>query len=186
MDDENGWQRQLLIGTVMLLVVGVLIGGIIAFAGIKVADLAGINNDSPSTGGSHQRLHVPRNGYTPSTGTHSSSPPTSTAPGGGTPTTSTTAPPRKPHGAFTLTISPASASTYERIDLAGTYNAPDGTALQVQRKENGSWVDFNATTSLNNHQFHTYIETGHTGVNIFRVADIFRGKSSRTATVTVH
>jgi hypothetical protein len=185
MDDDNGWQRQLLLGTVMLLVVGVLIGGIVAFAGIKVADLAGINNDSPSTGGSNQRLHVPRNGYTPSTG-HSSAPPTSTGPGGGTPSTATTTPPRKPHPAFTLSISPSTASTYERIDLAGRYDAPDGTALQVQRKENGSWVDFNATATLSNSQFRTYVETGHVGVNLFRVTDVFRGRSSQTATVTVH
>jgi hypothetical protein len=170
----------------MLLVVGVLIGGIIAFAGIKVADLAGLNDDTSSTGGSSQRLHVPRNGYTPSTGTRSSVPQTSTTPGGGSPTTTPPSKPHKPHKDFTLTISPASASTYERIDLTGTYDAPDGTALQVQRKENGSWVDFNATTSLTNHQFHTYVETGHTGVNIFRVADVFRGKTSNTATVTVY
>jgi LysM repeat protein len=170
----------------MLLVVGVLIGGIIAFAGIKVADLAGLNDDTSSTGNSSQRLHVPRNGYTPSTGTRSSAPQTSTTPGGGAPST-TTSPPNKPHKPhFTLTISPTSASTYEHIDLTGTYDAPDGTALQVQRKENGSWVDFNATTSVSNHQFHTYIETGHTGVNIFRVADVFRGTSSQIATVTVH
>ena len=184
MDDDSNWQRHLLVGVGMLLVVGALVGGVLAFAGIKVADLAGIGQNNDNSTRSHDRLHVPRNAQTPTkTSSTTTPPPTSTS--------SATAPPtRKPHKppkpAFTLSISPATASTYERINLTGTYAGHDGTSLQVQRQEGGAWVDFPTTATVSGGSYSTYVETGHTGKNRFRVTDTTGGRSSKVATVTVH
>ncbi|MBA2560589.1 MAG: hypothetical protein H0V07_12035 [Propionibacteriales bacterium] len=185
MDDESHWQKQLLIGLVMLLVVGALIGGIVAVASIKAADLAGIGDTTSGTRSRDDRLHVPRNADTPTTAPSG----TVTPETGSAPTTSaTTSPPtrnKRPRRALTLTISPATASTYERITLSGRYQAPEGTSLQVQRMEGGGWVDFPTTASVSAGTYSTYIETGHTGVNRFRVTDTASGRSSDVATVTV-
>lgn len=177
MDDESRWQKQVVIGLVLLLVVGALIGAIVAFAGIKVAGLAGINNDS-STAKSTSRLHVPHNADTPGGNANS--------PGDAAPTTSgTTKPTHQPSTVISLTISPTTAATYARINLSGTYHAPDGSTLQVQREEGGSWVNFPTTATVSGGRFATYVETGQSGINRFRVSDIFRGVSSRAAVVTV-
>lgn len=180
MDDESYWQKQLLVGLAMLLVVGVLIGGIVAFAGIKVADLAGLNKTA-TTAGSGEHLHVPRNAETPTTPVPTTAAPPSSS-------TATTAPPtHQPprQQPFTLTISPTTVSPYERINLTGTYAVPDGTSLQVQRQESGSWADFPTTASVTGGRFTTYIQTGHTGLNRLRMTDTASGRSSEVATVTV-
>ncbi len=181
MDDDSNWQRHLLVGVCMLLVVGALVGGVLAFAGIKVADLAGIGQTNTTTR-SHDRLHVPRNAETPTKSAPTTPAPTSSSPSTAPPTRK----PHKPHApALTLAISPATASTYERINLTGTYAGHDGTSLQVQRQEGGTWVDFPTTATVSGGSFATYVETGHTGVNRFRVTDTSGGRSSKVATVTV-
>lgn len=185
MDDETSWQKQLLIGVVLLLVVGALIGGVVAVASIKAADLAGINGTTGTgTGRSNEHLHVPRNAGTPTTAPLTTAPPASSA----APTSAHTSAPtsKPPRPAFRLTISPRTASTYERINLTGTCQAPDGTSLQVQRMEAGTWLDFPTTASVSAGTFTTYVETGHTGVNRFRMTDTASGRSSNVATVTVH
>ena len=183
MDDERSWPKQLLIGLVMLLVVGAVIGVVVAVAGIKVADLAGFNDDAPSTR-SNSRLHIPRNADTPTTAPTATTPPTSASTTLTTPPTSASTS-KRPKPAFTLAISPARASTYERVNLSGIYRAPDGTTLQIQRMEGGAWVNFPVTTSVSGGRFATYIETGHAGLNRFRMTDPATGRSSSEATVTI-
>lgn len=175
--DETSWQKQLLIGVVMLLVVGGLIGVVVAVAGLKAADLAGIG-DTKHTTSSGQRLHIPHNARTPRGGaprTH----PTSSAP------TSTAH--HKPHTrpAISLTASPKTARSLQRINLTGTYKAPDGTTLQVQRREGGAWADFPTTAHVVGGSFATYIETTHIGANHLRMTDKSSGRSSNVATVVV-
>lgn len=181
MEDESRWQRQVLIGLVMLLVGGALLGVVVAFAGIKVADLAGINNDT-STTTSAQRLQVPRNAQTT---TSPSAPDTGpTSPTGPAPTT-TRATENHPADAITLTLSPTTVATYATITIAGTYHAPDGTTLQVQRREGGHWAEFPVTATVSGAHFTTTIQTGHFGLNHFRVTDYTTGISSKPASVTV-
>jgi hypothetical protein len=175
--DETNWQKQLLIGVVMLLVVGGLIGVVVAVAGLKAANLAGIGDTKHPTR-STERLHIPRNVASstpgPSTGTATSSTPT--------PATHTSKPPQH-H--ITLEVSPSSVGSFEHINLSGGYRAPDGTRLQVQRKENGVWTDFPVTTSVSAGTFATYVQTSHTGLNLFRVSDGASGRTSNVVKVTV-
>ena len=181
MDDENAWLKQLAIGVGMLLVVGGLIGAIVAFAGIKVADLAGITGSSTTTG-SPERLRIPRNASTPTTpAPTSAAPTTSDSP----PTSSPPSSSSKPERAITLTVSPRTAPSFARITLTGTYRAPDGTSLQVQRLEGGSWVDFPVTTTVSGGRFSTYIQTGHTGLNRIRMTDVVDGRSSEVVSFTI-
>jgi hypothetical protein len=173
--DETSWQKQLLIGVVMLLVVGGLIGVVVAVAGLKVADLAGVGTTGHTTS-SGQRLHVPRNVGAPPAGPSTTQPPASS-------TGHTTTPPA--HRAISLTVNPTTARSLQRINLTGTCTAPDGTELQVQRRENGVWTDFPTTARVNGGAFATYIETGHIGSNHLRVTDKASGRSSNVATVVV-
>jgi hypothetical protein len=83
-------------------------------------------------------------------------------------------------------VSPQQVSTYDRINLTGSYPAPDGTTLQVEREESaGVWADFPVTATVNGGTFSTYIETGRVGTNRLRMADQSTGKVSNVAVVAV-
>jgi hypothetical protein len=175
--DETNWQKQLLIGVVMLLVVGGLIGVVVAVAGLKAANLAGID-DTKQPIRSDQRLRVPRNvaSSTPAPPTQAaqSSPPTTSRPTH-----------KPPAHLISLKVSPTTVGSFEHINLSGSYRAPDGTLLQVQRKENGVWADFPTTTHVSGGAFATYVETAHTGLNLFRVSDGAAARTSNVVKVTV-
>jgi hypothetical protein len=177
--DETNWQKQLLIGVVMLLVVGGLIGVVLAVAGLKAAKLAGIG-DTKQTTPTNERLHIPRN-------VASSTPGASSAQAGQSSSLPTTShrPSAAPLHLISLQVSPSAVGSFEHINLSGSYRAPDGTRLQVQRKENGVWSDFPTTTSVTGGAFATYVETAHTGLNLFRVSDVAHGRSSNVVKVTV-
>ena len=172
--DETNWQKQLLIGVIMLLIVGGLIGVVVAVAGLKAANLAGIGDTKQPTR-STERLHIPRNvaSSTPGPSASSSTP---------APATHTSKPPQH---LITLEVTPSSVGSFEHINLSGSYRAPDGTRLQVQRKENGVWTDFPVTTSVSAGTFATYVQTSHTGLNLFRVSDGASGRTSNVVKVTV-
>jgi hypothetical protein len=182
--DETDWQKQLLFGVVMLVVVGGLIGVVVAVAGLKFADLAGIG--SKHTSHSSSRPYIPRNVSSsgPSTATATQASPSS----GSTATSPSTsaAPTKKPRRhAISLEASPSRVAAMGRINLSGRYAAPDGTRLQVQQQDNGVWSDFPVTVTVSGGQFATYVETGHTGRTRFRVTDSAHGRSSNTVAVTV-
>lgn len=174
MDDQTSWQKQLLVGVVLLLVVGALIGGVVAFAGIKAVDLAGLGKAGSTTapitlpgggGGTPPKAH-----RGPHSGSPTSAPPTHRPP---------------PQRGIVLRVHPNDVGSFEPIYLTGTYQAPTGLTLQVQRKESGTWLDFPVTTSLDAGAFSTYVKTSHTGLNRFRMKDVARGETSNRVTVTV-
>jgi hypothetical protein len=78
-----------------------------------------------------------------------------------------------------------SVSPMQQIDLSGSYAGGDGAILQVQRFEGGSWRDFPVTARVSGGQFSTYIQTGQTGENKFRMADTDSGTTSNEVTVTI-
>lgn len=172
MDEEPTWQRQLLIGLVVLLAIGVLIGGIVAVIAVKAADYAGLGNNSgnsspqpilPTTGGATRTIAPPSTTNTP--------PPP---------------PPTKPTNRFTLLASPKTAGSYEKVNLTGQYSGPEGSTLQVQRSiGSGPWADFPTTTTVHGGTFATYIKTGMTGVNHFRMLDKTTGTMSNVVDVTI-
>ena len=173
--DETSWQKQLLIGVVMLLVVGGLIGVVVAVAGLKAADLAGIGETKHTTS-SGQRLHIPRNVGTHRSGASCAHPASSTSTGAARHH-------RHAHRAFSLTASPKTARSLQKINLTGTYKAHDGTTLQVQRRQDGGLGRLPDDRTRRRRQLATFIETTHLGANHLRMTDKASGRSSNVATV---
>ena len=87
--------------------------------------------------------------------------------------------------AITLQAGQTAVGNFERIDLTGVYPGGEGAILQVQRFEGGQWVDFNATLSVSNETFNTYVQSAQVGTNRFRVVDSASGAVSNAVTVTV-
>lgn len=87
---------------------------------------------------------------------------------------------------ISLSAGQTSVSPMQQIDLSGIYPGGEGAILQVQRFENGSWQDFPVTVSVSNQTFSTYVQTGQTGPNRFRVVDTDTGKASNEVKVTIN
>lgn len=173
---EPNWQRQLLVGLAALLVVGVVIGAIVAVIAVKAADVT-LNSSGP---GHHGPIIPSTAGAgSPSTPSHTSS--TS----GNQPTTPSPTH-QTPHRALTLSASPRHVASMGRINLDGRYPGHDGTSLQIQRSfKGGAWQDFPVTVTVHGDHFATYVETGYTGANRFRVLDKASGKTSNAVLVIV-
>lgn len=71
-----------------------------------------------------------------------------------------------------------------RIDLAGRCGCGSGTTLVVQRLEHGHWSRFPATATASGGRFHTWVMTGRSGANQFRVV-VPGGRASNPVTITV-
>jgi hypothetical protein len=180
---EPSWERQLLVGLSVLLAVGLLIGMIVAVVAVKAADYAGIGGGG---GSSSPAPILPTTGDATRTAppTTRSLPPTSTPPP--THQTHQTHHTKRPQHAMTLVASPTHAGTYQRIDLTGTYAGHASGTLQVQQSVgNGPWSDFPVTASVSAGSYRTYIETGRTGTNRFRMLDRATGAMSNVVTVRI-
>lgn len=220
----DNWQKQLLIGVAVIVVVGVIVGGIVSVVALKAANVAGLTDDSTTSTSPRHTGIMPLPGVstkkpTPSQG--ATTPPTSantegsaapgtndsdsTGPGGTTTSGSPTSDnpteknkkdnnkknknkkKEKKKGALHLTASPAEGSTWQRINLIGTWKGHDGATLQVQRSlDGGPWSNFPTDATVHDGKFGTYIQTGRTGTNRFRVIDSATGKVSNVVKVTIH
>lgn len=87
--------------------------------------------------------------------------------------------------AITLSAGQTSVSSMARIDLVGKFPGGEGAVLQVQRKQGDQWSDFPVTATVNGGQFSTYIQTGRTGKNVFRMSDTDSDKVSNPVTVQI-
>ena len=185
--DEGRWQRQLLAGLGALLAVSLLIGGVVGLIALVATEVTGIGDSGAQAKPS---LYIPplsnvHNEPKPAgpnvtiTPSHSASP--STSPSPSAPTTSKKP---KPRHRISLQANPQTVSSGQRINFSGVYNR-EGATLQVQRLEGGSWVDFPTTATVRGGVFTTYIYTGHSGMNQFRVLDQATGKHSNTVRVQV-
>lgn len=178
MDDEPSWQRQLAIGLGALLAIAVLIGAVLAVIAVRAADYVGIGDTSshsgdapviPPTAAATKQLH-------PTTPASPTSPTTS----------SPASTPHPPVHVITLTASPRTVGSFERINLTGSYPGGDGTALQVQRSVgNGPWSDFPTDATVREGRFATYVKTAMLGLNHFRMLDKQTGKTSNAVAVTI-
>lgn len=187
MDDETDWQKQLLVGLGVLVAVGALIGGIVALVSIKAADYAGIDGgkSTASSGPSSAAWGEPSTDE-PESEDESGSPEAPETSDDQPSTPESSQPPEKPRDkGITLVATPKSVSSYDRINLSGTFAGGGGTTLQVQRMESGQWVDFPTSATVNGSEFATYIETGRPGANKFRVKAVGGNKTSNTVTVRV-
>jgi hypothetical protein len=70
-------------------------------------------------------------------------------------------------------------------DGLGSYPGGNGTTLQVQRREGGSWAAFPTSATVDDGTFRTYVESGQPGPNAFRVVDPARGQASNVVVFTV-
>lgn len=84
-----------------------------------------------------------------------------------------------------LDASPLRAGGMERVNLTGTYRKGDNVTLQVQRFENGTWADFGVQATVRVGTFETYVMTGRTGENRFRVFDPTSRRASNPVRVTI-
>ncbi|EON22636.1 hypothetical protein CF8_3492 [Nocardioides sp. CF8] len=172
--------RPVLTGLIALVAVAAvigIIGGLAALVGSKVLGLDGDTTaSSAGSATSSGSLYLPEPTITSDTVV-----PESPA--------STTASPVDPSDAnskeIELSAGQQSVSAMQQIDLTGSYPTGEGAILQVQRLEDGSWEDFPVTASVNNQTFSTYVQTGQTGENTFRVIDTDKDLVSNEVVVTV-
>jgi hypothetical protein len=165
----------------VVVVLALIVGGVMAGVAYGVAHVAGL------TGGSDP---VPAAGpAAPATSASAAASPSSAAPA--TPAASPSASPspgaqrHDRHGAIALTAHPRRVDQMGRISLDGRYGGGAGQVLQVQRREAGRWSSFPVTITVRGGTFHSWVASGRSGVNQFRVVDIHAGKSSNPVAVTV-
>jgi hypothetical protein len=164
-----------MIGLGVLLVVGALVGSIVAVVAVKAADYVGVGDKAGTTSPAP---------VLPTTGSITQSPTSPQGPTRSSPPSSSKPPP--PHHGITLHVSPKQAGSYDKVTLTGTYPGHDGATLQVQRSVgNGAWSDFPTTTHVTGGTFDTYIQTGMVGLNRLRMVDTANGAMSNVATVTI-
>jgi len=101
------------------------------------------------------------------------------------PSTSPSASPNGATGDIELRVSPLMARPMERVNFTGSYKGADNTELQVQRFETGKWSNFGVTATVKVGTYTTYIMTGRSGENRFRVYDPKAKKGSNVILVTV-
>jgi len=193
-DEEDApWTRQLLVSAVVLVVVALVVGGVAGLVALGAARVSGIGQ-SGSGSSAKPSLYLPS--HEPTTKPLRSS----AAMGSGSATPSRTGAAgqqaekkkadkkkadKKKVPVISLDASPGKVSAGQRIDLTGTYPGGDGTRLQVQRLEGGTWTDFPVDATVHGRRFATYVLTGRTGVNRFRMLDTTTGRHSDPVRVTV-
>jgi hypothetical protein len=89
------------------------------------------------------------------------------------------------NGALYLSASPVFVKPMERINLTGQWPGHDNVGLMVQRFENGAWSDFGVQAQVDVGTFATYVMTGHTGDQRFRVYDPQSKTASNDVKITV-
>lgn len=92
---------------------------------------------------------------------------------------------KKDEPSIALSAGQQSVDVFGQIDLTGQYPGGDGRVLQVERREGGSWAEFNATVAVTDGSFSTFVQSGQTGPNRFRVVDSSDGTTSNAVTVRV-
>lgn len=203
MTDEQGsgpdnLRRPIVNGLVALLAVALTVGGILAGIAVFGANYLGLGGEESASGQSSagESMYVPE----PAKTTASSGPLFTLAtedPGSSedegesdaedeaSESTSPTKKDDEKGKKITLSAGQTSVANFGQIDLTGVYPGGEGAVLQVQRFENGAWADFDATIPVSGESFSTYVQTGVSGVNRFRVTDPETQKSSNEVRVTV-
>jgi hypothetical protein len=167
-------------GFVALVGVGLAVGLLLGAFTLVVSRVAGIGGDDDSAGsGVGASLYLP----TP-VATKSSREPQADLPAN--PPTATAPISTAPAQAITLQAGGTSVAPMERIDLSGVYTGGEGAVLQVQRMGTGKrWEDFPVTVAVSGETYSTYVQTGRSGVQRFRVRDSDSGLVSNVVSVTV-
>jgi len=184
-DEDSPWTRQLLVGVGVLVAVALVIGGVMSAVALGAAKVTGIDQ-AESGATSPPRLVIPSEEpttkpepYPDPERTRSDPTPTASAPAQARPHEK-----KRKTKAISLQAFPRRVSANERINLTGTYRRGEGARLQVQRFQ-GGWSDFPVTVSVSGGLFNTYVYTGRSGPQRFRVLDLASGRKSNEVRVTV-
>lgn len=202
MSDQNEPQvdRPVLNGLVALVAVGLGVGLILALAalvGTKVLGFGGGDSSAGDGSSVHDSMYLPTPVETagssgPLITLHTEDPETDEATATDEPeeteeteeTESTdTASPEA--GEISLQAVDTTVSSGERIYFSGVYPGGEGAILWLQRWQDGAWADFPASVGVTNGTFSSYIFTGVSGLNRFRVIDRDDGTVSNEIRVTV-
>lgn len=154
-------------GLIALVGVGLVVGLLLSGAALAASSVLGLGDDGGDgrTSG-NQTLYLPRPEPTdPETGLQVTLLPGEETPTSGAPTS------EAPEFPISLSAAQTSVGAMEEIDLTGIFPGGEGAVVQVQRFEGGRWNDFPVDAVVTNETFSTYIMTGQTGMNRFRVRD---------------
>jgi hypothetical protein len=88
-------------------------------------------------------------------------------------------------GRIQLDVFPVMVRPNERVNLTGTYRKADNVGLQVQRFEEGKWRDFGVSATVRVGTFETYVMTGQSGEQRFRMYDPTAKEGSNVVLVTI-
>ncbi len=179
-DEQSGWLRQFLLGTGLLLLVALLIGGIVGVVVIGMLNVLGVGSTSGSAG-QRPTLYIPDLSPTTSPKAYAVPPAATSA---ATPSASPSAKPKKPELQISLQGFPDHVAPGQRISLTGTYPGAEGATLQVQQFQQG-WSDFPVTATVSGGIFTTYVITSRTGPQRFRVVDQASGRHSNDVQIAV-
>lgn len=184
MPEPERKQHPVVAGLVALVGVGLAIG-LLAGGGTLVATrVLGLGADATATDSSaRQSMYLPKPEKTTPTESTSAAPTLSAA---SEPTGPVLVTPSEDTG-ISLEAGAEQVGPMGRIDLTGTYATGEGAVLQVQRATGpgDSWVDFPVTATVSGGTFSTYVQTGRTGPNRFRVIDTDTDLASNEVTITI-
>lgn len=196
-DDEQderdpGTVRPVVSGLIALvavaLAVGLVLGGVALF-GSRMLGLSGDDASAAGDASDQESLYLPPFHKTTDSGpaiTLATEGGQGTAPPPSQPTRNGPSKSKSPDtGQISLQAVENEVANFEHIDLTGVYPGGEGAVLQVQRFEGGAWTDFEATIPVSNETFSSYIQTGVSGVNRFRVIDNATGVASNEVRVRV-
>jgi hypothetical protein len=169
-------------GLAALIGVGVVVGLLVSGGALAASSMLGLRGgDNGGAASSQQSMYLPKPSATESeSGPQVTLQPGQTSPAA--PESSSEAPPELP---ISLSAAANEVSPMQEIYLTGVYPTGEGAVVQVQRFENGRWVDFPVDASVSGQTFSTYVQTAHLGVNKFRVRDTSGPGVSNPVRVTV-
>lgn len=180
----DGGGRPVLTGLAALVGVAVVVGLILGGAALAATQVLGLGGDDATTEAtSADSMYLPSPSKTPD----SDDPAFTLAPGDEETEQESESPTESesPDQAITLSASQTEVASMEQIDLTGVYPGGEGAILQVERFIDGAWGEFEVTVPVSNETFSTYVQTGQTGVNKFRLRDTDNDEVSNVVSVTV-
>lgn len=187
-EDDDEVARPVIVGLVALLAVAVTVGVLVGVAALVGARVAGVDSttsaeSTAAAGKGKETLYLPKPTMSEDdTGPSISLAPGETATSNSQPSSSAT---EQEQSEITLQ-GPSSVQPMANIDLTGVYPGGEGAVLQVQRFEEGKWVDFLSVNALvSNSTYSTYVQTSRPGPMKWRMIDTSNGKTSNPITVTV-
>jgi hypothetical protein len=177
-------QHPVVAGLTALVGVGLALGLLAGVGALVATRVLGLDAGAAAGDSSaRQTMYLPKPEKTTPTSTPSAA---STLPPASEPTGPVLTTPSQSTG-ISLTAAQTQVAPMGRIDLSGTYPTGEGAILQVQRATGpgDSWVDFPVTVTVSGGQFSTYVQTGKSGPNRFRVVDTDTQLASNDVTVTI-